>query len=36
VVIDLTEMVVKMTIKVNQKVAYCHGMAEERMLGLIA
>ena len=35
-VVDLTQMVVKMPVKVNQEVSYCHGMAEERMFGLIA
>ena len=35
-VVDLTQVVVKMPVKVHQKVSYCHGMAEERMFGLIA
>lgn len=35
-VVDLTQVVVKMTIEVNQKIANCHGMTEEGMFGLIA
>ncbi len=35
-VIDLTQVVVEMAIKVNQKVSYGHGMAKKRMFGLIA
>ena len=35
-VVDLSQVVVKMPVKVDQKVSYCHGMSEKRMFGLIA